>query len=82
MTVTVIKPQEVETRPTFKTGELVISTSDSKNIYFVTGKGSSSSTFAGVRLSGCGSFAEYSTEYLKSAVELFKGELVIRNEQA
>ena len=81
MTVTVIKPQEVETRPTFKRGELVISTNESyQNIYFVTGQGMRERNFAGVRVSGTGEFAEYNNEYLKDSVKLFTGELVIRND--
>jgi len=81
MTVKVIKPAEVEDRPKFKRGELVISTNESfQNIYFVTGHGLRERNFAGVRLSGSGEFAEYNNEYLKDSVKLFKGELVISNE--
>lgn len=81
MTVKVIKPAEVEDRPTFKRGELVISTNESyQNIYFVTGQGLRERNFAGVRVSGSGEFAEYNNEYLKDSVKLFKGELVISNE--
>lgn len=82
MTVTVITPEKAAARPTFKKGELVTSLQGGrKNIYFVTGRGLHQDRhFAGVRLAGAGVFAEYSNEYLQDAVELFEGELVIKND--
>lgn len=80
MTVRVKTPEKAKSEPTFQKGELVISKLDNNNIYFVTGMGRSYHLFAGIRLSGKGEFAEYNNEYLKEAVELFEGELVISNE--
>lgn len=80
MTVKVIQPEQVKKQPTFKKGELVISKSENANIYFVTGHGNKSHHFAGIRLSGTGDFAEYNESFLRDAVELFEGDLVIRND--
>lgn len=80
MTVTVKSPAEVKKQPTFRAGELVKSTAANGNIYFVTGDGESARHFAGVRIAGNGTFAEYTEEYLRNAVELFEGEVVIKND--
>jgi hypothetical protein len=80
MTVLVKSPAEVKKQPTFCKGELVKSTAANGNIYFVTGAGETPRHFAGVRISGKGPFAEYGKEYIRDAVELFEGEVVISND--
>lgn len=80
MTVTVKSPAEVKKQPTFRKGELVKSMAANGNIYFVTGAGSTDRYFAGVRLAGNGTFAEHTNEYIRDGVELFEGEVVIKND--
>lgn len=71
--------KENNTVPSFKKGSLVISLSESGNIYLVLDSDPADRNFYGVRLCGKGEWLEVS-HYLKSAVKRYDGVVTIEND--
>ena len=81
MSITIKPAVAKETAYAFSPKTLYQSTEFYKNgnVYLIVGSGDSAHTLAALRIAGSGEFS-YSRDILKSCLEPFEGEIVIKND--